>query len=187
MANKFNPDWLTGIGTAIIACTGMFALAYAHWQLSEAHEEAQVQHLLMLNHEYEQEPMVTYRRTCAVKRLAGADGFPEEGRILDFFETVGGLVDRGYLKDTDVWENFANQIFPLYADARDTIERDRKTDPAEYSNLLSLVQRLEFIEDQHHGTLAKPSKDDIKEFWKDETTTGVGTPTGRHKHSTAKP
>src|SRR6266851_1593681 len=183
MPTKLSPDWLTTIFTAIIACTGVLALAYAHWQLSEAHDEAQIQHLIALSQQFEQEPMVTYRRTCATKRLSGADGFPEEGWVLDFFESVAGLVDRGYLRDTDVWNNFGNEIFPLYADVRDRIQQDRKSDPAEYSNLLSLVHRLELIENEHQGSLANPSKEDIREFWRDEAREGLGTPTIRRKHS----
>src|SRR6516162_9741888 len=59
---RFNPDWLTGVFTTIIAFISVAALIYAHLQLKEAHEESQVQHLLSLQQQYEQEPMVTYRK-----------------------------------------------------------------------------------------------------------------------------
>jgi hypothetical protein len=187
MVKHKSPEWWTAVFTAIIACTGALALIYAYRQLNESHNEAQIQHLLALNQEYEQEPMATYRRMYATKRLAGVEEPPEQGKILDFFETVALLVNRGYLKDTDVWENFGNDIFPLYADAREMIEQDRKDDPAEYSNLVTLMQRLETIETEHHGTLVNPSKEDIADFWKDEVNAGVGTPAGHHKHAADKP
>src|SRR6516164_1372038 len=66
--NRFNPDWLTGVFTTIIAFISVAALIYAHLQLKEAHEESQVQHLLSLQQQYEQEPMVTYRKLYATKR-----------------------------------------------------------------------------------------------------------------------
>src|SRR5260370_37667762 len=106
MMNLLTPDWLTATFTFILAATGIWALVFANQQLKQNREEAQVQHLLTLSAQYEQEPMVKYRKLYAQKRLAGSTEPPEEDRILDFFETVGLLVNRGYLKDTDVWETF---------------------------------------------------------------------------------
>ncbi len=185
MVSKFTAERLTAIFTAIIAVTGVAALVYAHLQLREAHEEAQIQHLLVFDQQYRQEPMISYRRTYATKRLAGVEDPPEETRLLDFFETIGLLVNHGYLKDTDVWETFGTEIMPLYADARDMIEQDQKADRTEYSNFVSLAGRVESIESEHHGALMKPSKEDIKEFWRDETTITPDTPTTRHKRPTA--
>src|SRR5260370_41744860 len=126
MFGKFTAERLTAIFTAIIAVTGVAALVYAHLQLREAHEEAQIQHLLAFDQQYRQEPMISYRRAYATKRLAGIEDPPEEGRLLDFFETIGLLVNRGYLNDTDVWETFGNEIMPVYADSREIIEQDQK-------------------------------------------------------------
>jgi hypothetical protein len=77
-------------------------------------------------------------------------------------------------------------FMPLYADTREMIEQDQKDDPAEYTNFVSLAGRVEAIEEEHHSGLAKPSKEDLKEFWQDETTIGVDTPTARHKRSAPK-
>jgi hypothetical protein len=186
MDSKFTAERLTAIFTAIIAITGVAALIYAHLQLREAHEEAQIQHLLAFDQQYRQEPMISYRRTYATKRLAGIGDPPEETRLLDFFETIGLLVNHGYLRDEDVWETFGNEIMPLYADARETIEQDQKDDPAEYTNFVSLAEQVESLERVHHGGLGKPSKEQVKEFWQDETTIGLDTPTPRHKRSVPK-
>jgi hypothetical protein len=123
-------------------------------------------------------------KTYATKRLAGVEDPPEGTNLLDYFETLWLLVNHGYLSDVDVWEILGNQILPLYADARDMIEQDRKSDPTEYTNLVSLAERIESIELEHHGALVKPSKEDIKEFWQDETTISSDTPTPRHKRPT---
>src|SRR5258707_891724 len=108
MVGHKTPEWLTAIFTACLALTGAFALIYAHWQLREAHEEAQVQHLLSFDQQYRNEPMVSYRRNYAKKRLAGVENPPDQENLLDFFETIGLLVNRGYLNGIDVWETFAN-------------------------------------------------------------------------------
>ena len=185
MLGKLNAERLTAFFTAVIAVTGVVALAYAHWQLREAHEESQIQHLLAFDQQYRQDPMISYRKIYATKRLAGVEDPPEETRLLDFFETIGLLVNHGYLSDTDVWETFGNEIAPLYADAKEMIVQDQKQDPAEYTNFVALAERLESIEQEHHGSLVNPSKEDIKEFWQDEITITSDTRTHRHKRPTA--
>ncbi|MBZ5698127.1 MAG: hypothetical protein LAN18_06220 [Acidobacteriia bacterium] len=187
MATKLRPEWLTAIFTGMIACSGIAALGYAHWQISAAHKEAQVQHLLTLNKEFEDEPMVAYRKIYAEKRLKGVDDSPEEEKVLDFLETVALLTNRGYLTDKDVWETWSYQIFCTYAAAREMIEQDQKDDPSEYANLVSLVKRLESMETESHGTESRPSKEDLKDFWRYESMIVKGTPKAQHKHSTAKP
>jgi hypothetical protein len=175
---------LTAICTAVLAFTGIYALWFASQQLKQNRGEAQVQHLLTLSAQYEQEPMVTYRKVCAQKRLARVGEPPEEDRILSFFETVGLLVNRGYLKDADVWETFSTDIFPLYADARDVIASAQKDDPPTYSNFVSLVKTLKTIEVQQGGTLSAPSEEDVKGFWQDEMDVTAGTPTRHRKRRT---
>jgi hypothetical protein len=181
-------EMLTAIFTGVLACTGVAALLYAHLQLKEAHEQAQVQHLMSFTQQYEQEPMVAQRKLYAQKRLSGDEEPAEEVKLLDFFEMVGLLVKRDYLKDTDVWEVFAQDILPLHGDSREWIEQERKSDPATYSNFVLLVARLEDIEQEHHGTLANPSREDIKDFWKSITgEDGLAKPTVRRKRLSKKP
>src|SRR5260370_14970882 len=126
MFGKLTAERLTAFFTAIIAVTGVVALAYAHWQLREAHEEAQIQHLLVFDQQYRQEPMISYRRTYATKRLAGVEDPPVETRLLDFFETIRLLVNHGYLKGTDGWETLGTEIMHFYADHRHTIVKNQK-------------------------------------------------------------
>ena len=49
--------------------------------------------------------------------------------MLDFFETVALLVKRGYLRDSEVWETFGNEIFPLYAVAETKLKKREKLTP----------------------------------------------------------
>ena len=94
------PDWWTAIFSGILAVTAVGALWYARDQIKETREEsevqikearqqAQIQHLLVLVNEFDQEPMATYRRGLAQKRLKGTDSDPMElYRLLDFFERI---------------------------------------------------------------------------------------------------
>jgi hypothetical protein len=184
-----SPEWWTAAFTGVLAVTAILALVYAARQLSAAHAGAQVQHLLQLDQRYSQEPMVGYRKQYADKRIRSeSEGpFPEVERLLDFFETVALLVNRGYLKDTDVWETFSLDIFSLYADAHDTIEQDRKDDPTEYSNLVPLLNSLQAIEKERGGSAGKPSKEDLAEFWASEASIISGTPSRKRKRSRIRP
>ena len=114
--------------SGIVAITAVGALMFARVQikdnrqalerqLEQSHKEDQIEHLLAMVHEFDQDPMATYRRDLAKKRLAGKPDDPYEiYRELDFFETVDVLVDHGYLNDKDVWDQFRWWIFNLNAD-----------------------------------------------------------------------
>lgn len=122
------PDWWTAIFSGILAVTAVGALWYARdqiketreeseFQIKEARQQAKVQHLLELANQFDQEPMATYRRALAQKRLKHEDDDPMElYRLLDFFETVGLLVNRGYLDEEDVWSEFGHWVLSLNAD-----------------------------------------------------------------------
>jgi hypothetical protein len=182
MFGKHTSEWWTAFFTAIIAVTGAVALIYASRQLQDAHEEAQIQHLLALDQQYRQEPMISYRRSYAINRRAGHDYGPDETRLLDFFETIGLLTDRGYLRDKDVWETFGYAILCLNAVNQDWIAQDQKEkDPSEYSKFTWLVTRLESIEKETNGAVWNPSPQQLQEFWADEAKVIVDTPTSKSK------
>jgi hypothetical protein len=190
-------DWLTAIFTGILAVTAVGALWYARDQIRETREEsevqikearqqAQIQHLLALVNEFDQEPMATYRRGLAQKRLKGTDSDPMElYRLLDFFETIGVLVNRGYLNEEDVWSEFGHWVLTLNADSemRANVDYEQKRDPTEYAVYQSLVDRLQRIDSAHRGTASQISKDDVMAFYREELTIVGGTPIGAHRHS----
>ena len=169
-------EWITALCTVLMACTAVTALLYAHWQLKQDREEAQVGRLLGELHKYDEEPMVGYRRQYAEERLKGVSEPAARYQLLDFFETIGLLVDRGYLDETDVWENFGYSVFPLYADSRDTIGEEQKDDPAYYIHFISLAERMQAVEKAQHGNVRAMTKEDFQEFWQDETKLVTGSP-----------
>jgi hypothetical protein len=192
------PDWWTAIFSGILAVTAVGALWYARAQIREARalsevqvkesqHQAQIQHLITLENEFNQEPMATYRRGLAEKRLAHKDPDPMEMyKVVNFFDTVGLLVDRGYLNDEDAWSVFGFWILNLNADPeiRANIEDERKRNPDEYTAFLSLASRLEHIDVAHHGPGSHISSDDLVSYYREELTIVGGTPIATHRHTT---
>ncbi len=111
------PEFWTAAFTGVLAVATLWAIWYARGQLKEAHQEAQVQHLLTFIQQFEQEPMATYRRQLAEKRLKNEDEPDELWDELNFFDTIGLLVEKGYLNETHVWDSFSYWVFDLNADA----------------------------------------------------------------------
>src|SRR5712692_910795 len=141
-----DPGFWTAVFTGILAVTAVVALVVGYRQLKEFHAEAQVQHLLALDQKFDQQPMLTYRRVLAEKRLKNEENPDELYPLLDFFETVGLLVRRGYLDESDVWSTFSYSVLILNADARQIIEQEQREDPTTYADFSSLVERLQRIE-----------------------------------------
>jgi hypothetical protein len=128
--------------------------------------------------------MVTYRRLVAEKRLKGTEYPDEVQHILDFFETIGLLVRRGYLDLDDVWNALSYWMLYAYADFRDDIEQEQRDDRTYYTDFCSLIQNLQEIEKREGGTEGHPSKDEIADFWHDETKVLAGTlPRTKRRHS----
>jgi len=173
---KLITDWITAVSTAFIALTGVCALIYARWQLKQARESEKVKHLVEFIEEFEREPIAHYRRAVAEKRLKGTTYPPEAQKILDFFETIGLLVRRGYLDAEDVWSSFGYWMFNIYADFRDDIEQEQRLDKNYYGDSCDLLKKLHEIEKEMGSSDDRPSKDEILDFWRDESKTIVGSP-----------
>jgi hypothetical protein len=177
------PEWWAAAFTGTLALTAIFALWYARdqvrvtrqeaeRQIAESRKEDQIQHLLAMVSEFDKDPMSTYRRELAKKRLKGNPDDPfEMYRELDFFETVDLLVDRGYLNDDDVWNQFRWWVFNLNADeaVQEGLAFERKRDPNEYEGFESLVQRLLLIDKKHNGKDAHPTQQDVMKFYYEES------------------
>jgi hypothetical protein len=182
----FLAECATAFFTAIVAATGVWALAYASRQLKQARESEKMQHLLRFIEQFEHPPMANYRKAVAAQRIKGTAYPPEAQEILNFFETIGLLVRRGYLDVEDVWSSFAYWMFNVYGDFRDDIEQEQREDESYYQDFCSLVEMLRKIEKEEGGSDDRPSREDIIEFWKDELRTMTGAPVRRRRSRTAK-
>jgi len=173
---------LTAMFTGAIAATGILALFYAKKQLAESRESEKVQHLVRFVEQFENEPMAQYRKAVATKRIEGEQYPAEAERILGFFETISLLVRRGFLDEYDVWSSFSYWMFNVYADFRDDIEQEQKDDPAYYRDFCDLIERLREIEAEPPPTSSdRPSREQIRDFWMDETQVLPGAPVRKRK------
>jgi hypothetical protein len=174
-------DSTTAASTAVIALTGVVALIYARQQLKQARETEKVKHLVDFNWEFDSEPMTKWRRIVAEKRLGGVT-FPDEAlRLLDFFETIGLLVRRGYLDESDVWSTFSYWMFYIYADFRSDIEQIQRGDKNYYSDSCELLERLGEIEKEMGSSDDRPSQEEIRDFWEEEAKIVPGSPIKKRK------
>ncbi len=180
-------DWITAYATGGIVFTSIGALIYAHWQLKQSREIEKVKHLVEFVREFESEPMAGYRKTVANERLKGIPYPLEAQKLLDFFETFGLIVRRGYLDAEDVWSSFGYWMFNIYADFRDDIEQEQRDDKNYYQDSCELLERLRKIEKQEGSSDDRPSKEEIKDFWQDEANAKVGAPLRKRKPSKKKP
>jgi len=181
MDTKLVADVATAGATVVIAVTGLVALIYAGRQLGQARENERVKHLVEFNREFDSEPMVKWRRIVAEKRLKGIT-FPDEAlRLLDFFETIGLLVRRGYLDESDVWSTFSYWMFNIYADFRNDIEQIQREDENYYSDSCELLKRLHEIEKEMGSADDRPSQEEIREFWDGEANIVPGSPIKKHR------
>jgi hypothetical protein len=171
----------TAVFSAVLAITGVWALVYARQQLKQARESERVQHLLRFVEQFDNAPFANIRKALAEKRIKGIDDPPELDNVLNFFETIGLLVKRGYLDAHDVWSSFSYWIFCIFADGRETIEQEQKEDPTYYSDFTGLVEKLEGIEKAEHGLSGRPSKEDITEFWQYELELTAGLPATKRR------
>jgi hypothetical protein len=174
--------------TAALAAATIYAVIFARAQIREMHDEAQVQHLLTFVQQYDAEPMVTYRRRLAEQRLKGEQEPDDLYNVLDFFETAGRLVDRGYLNESDVWDNFGYPVLILNADAGKIIQDYQREDATAYVGFTSLVKKMEQTESEHNGELQHISSSDVADFYKSELSVGAGAPIKlqRGKHPAAR-
>jgi uncharacterized protein YktA (UPF0223 family) len=167
---------VTAFSTFLLFAAGAGALIFANRQIQESREQSKIQHLVEVVQQFDQSPMVDFRKSLADKRLDAKhkillpldpDNVPYEmSDVLDFFEHIGLLEKRGYLDKNDVWDEFSDFMFPLYADARPYIDSEQKKDRAEYANFTQLMKEMEQIEAEKEGGTVKPqSQEDIRDFY----------------------
>jgi hypothetical protein len=142
--------------------------------------------LLQLERDFGSEPLITYRCELAKKKLAAKAEPSELYPILDFFETVGLLVRRGYLDASDVWSTFGYAIIILFADNRELVRDLRQDDPTSYSDFRSLADRMRGIETAEGGASEIPSAEEIQDFWREEREVKSGTPIPKRKKMPAE-
>jgi hypothetical protein len=170
---------LSALSTLALVFTGIGALWFAAHQIQESREEARVQRLVELEQQFDQPPISDARKALALQRLDATqenlkhldvDNPPDSMYdVLNFFESVSLLTNKGYLDKEMVWNVFGYWMFNIYTDGRPVIDDDQKNDPAEFAELSKLMETMRQIEiKEGHGTQDHPSQDDILGFYQSE-------------------
>ncbi len=173
--------FLTAIFTFLIAGTGVVALVYAALQLRHSKGVAEVQHLHDLIRQFDQEPLLGYRKRLGSARLSEIEDPFELREVLNFFEYLGLLTRRGYLNEQDVWECYGTYLFALYVDSRKVIEEAQLGDINAYTNVVDLYSRLADVEVKRGGNSHLPSPTEIKKFWESEKEVIGGMSIGKRR------
>ncbi len=171
---------LTAIGTVILAIAtslGALGVYFAYQQLRDTRESTKVQHLVDEVRMFDSDRFTTVRRHLAAKRLNpqhnaltllnSHDPPPEMIYVLDFFEHLGLLEDRGYLDKRDVWDEFGYYLIYFQSDSKYVILDLQKSDPNLYSHFQNMTRDVMKTERTEGGSeVATPRS--ILEFYQEE-------------------
>jgi hypothetical protein len=186
---------ITAFSTLGLAVTTAAALFFAGWQIREFRNAAQVQHEDQLVHQWDYE-MGDVRKALALKRLDPKqqtllplnvnDKQVEMEAILNFYEHMVVMIDRGYVDKGDVWRDFSSDMFPFYADAHAYIDSAEKDSPSVWAGFTDLMEDMRKEEkSENNGAEDHPSAEDILTFYQGEADRVPGVPT-RREHTKDK-
>jgi hypothetical protein len=188
---------LTTVSSFLVVLTGIGAIWFANSQIEESREdarrqieeargEARIVHLQEMIKQFSEPPVSVAMRSFALKRIDQKREVlrpldpddPPDGMydLLNFFETVGLLTNRGYLDKKDVWEEFGYWLFNFYADARPVVVEEQRDNKTMYANLSWLMSEMERLEADQGGNLDRPSPDDLYSFYVGEAAAPPGSP-----------
>lgn len=118
-------DW-----NIVIACTGLIVAFVSIWALFIENRKwrlsLNIDLLFRLNDKYDIEEMKGFRRNAAKLLLHYQDNKKDKeccdalDEVLDFFEMVGNLVQRGAIDKEMIWHNFSNSILAYWTFAKKT-------------------------------------------------------------------
>ncbi|MGC2163366.1 MAG: hypothetical protein WA634_15770 [Silvibacterium sp.] len=103
------------------------------------------------------------KQTPLTESNAPADAY----RLLDFFEHVAWLAEKGYVSADDMWCAFYDPIIHLYADLEVLIkeERNAQTDNGIYAGLEKLVRKLYKVQTNQGQSPNKPNEPLIRRYY----------------------
>lgn len=173
-SNKW--EKVTALSTAALAGLALIASLVAYRQILEFRNEARAQRLAEVVDKFDNGPVSLKLQLLAAKRidqktqmlksLDTAAPPMEMYDVLDFFEYVALLTNRGYLDKNDVWEILSFSMFNIYADARPLLDDEQRSDPSSYAGFSSLMADMQHIETKkNRGIDDHPSQDDIYSFY----------------------
>ncbi|MHB8523050.1 MAG: DUF4760 domain-containing protein [Limisphaerales bacterium] len=166
------------IWEALVAI-GTLALVGVTWwafkaQLAVARDQMKVELQMKREEIFDSERLVHQRATLAKQFLNKAPHDEIQEDVMNFFETVGMLLRRGYLDKEMAWVAFSYYGIPWWSACKDYIaeERRRKGEDgtifAEFGNLVEALYRIEERERGKSRAELEPSPDRLMKFLQEE-------------------
>ena len=122
------------------------------------------------------------RRAAASYLLApdagGADGRDAVKSIINFFESVGYLFEKGMLTDEDAWQFFASWLVPYYVASEKVRAEEAENDPNVYCSIGRLYLAVLAVEAKKHPsreTTHLIAPEAVKQILEDESQLVVRT------------
>jgi len=158
---SINWDAVAGIATAALVATGAGAIYFAYRQIENERAYRRIDNLEAQIDRFDREPIAGHRKKLAEARLDASrtrlrildvDDPPTSAyEVLNFFEHIAFLVEKGHLNIYDVWHSFGYWARATYYDFRSLIEYEQREDPSTYCDFLKLDARLRKIDIEETG------------------------------------
>jgi hypothetical protein len=151
----------------VAACVAVILLRQGSDEQRWRHGQAALDAVWRLDEEWKSAGMVASRNAAAAGLLAG-EPTRDVDDVLDFFDEIAFLADRGALQEEMVWYRFYRPLASYWSASQEYL-RGRTS---EWQHLGDLLPRLATIERQHHKDRWRdgiPSKNDVREFLDGET------------------
>lgn len=169
---------LTGLAAALVAI-------YALWVESRRHGfSTSFDLMLRFGDQFSTKRMYTNRKKAASAFQRGKlkESANEIDEIIDFFEGVAYLVNRGAIDKEAVWTCFFSYMYRFYHFAAGYIDDERERDPTLWSAFLDLYKKLYAIEQKDRRKQVRSKhlskkelktdllKEDLSQFLREEMT-----------------
>jgi hypothetical protein len=142
-------------------------------RLRMSQEELQVRNQLSLENRFDSAPLVSARKALAAQFLQQALHKDIDEDVMNFFESLGMFLRRGYLDPELTWAAFSFNAIRWWSACKDyiTAERDRQKDETIFAEFQRLTDRLYEIEERERRKIRselEPSPSEIQEFLEGE-------------------
>ncbi|HEY2496634.1 MAG TPA: hypothetical protein VGK24_06170 [Candidatus Angelobacter sp.] len=171
---EFTWESLTALGTLILAVGTLITVIVMTVQVMDARDMDRTKNLIDLRKEFDSSEFASVRQSLAAKRLdrnghlipwKSNEAPPEAYEILNFFDSVGMLLDKGHLNADDVWEQMSYWISNYSEDFKNVIAEEEKYDPYAYSDFKKLAQEIYKISEQKYKQPLSIPQDDLEDFY----------------------
>lgn len=169
-------DWtaLLALAALLVAVAAVATAVSVFWEVRQQTQRdrsgMQLDALSRLTEEWNSADMEDLRSSAAGALLDGAPT-PDIDEVLNFFDWLALLLNRGMLDEEMVWHEFYWPMANYWFASQDRVEEVHRGDPMAWQDLGSAMSRLVGVEarrKQKTSGTAVPSESQMREFLMDE-------------------